>query len=125
MMPRDRFRIAQEIEIEFVVERGVDGVRRRGKQKRVAVRRRPHHRLGRDIGAAARPVLDDEGLAEPFRKPLPHQARGEVRRAARGIPDDEADRPRWIGLRACDPGRGRERGSTERPDAKIDDAEIS
>src|SRR5207253_11129180 len=50
--------------------------------------------------AAARSVLDNEGLPELFRQPLPHQARGEVRRAARGIADDKTNRPRWIGLRA-------------------------
>ena len=96
----DRLHLLHEIEGQLVVKRGVDRVRRRDQQQRVAVRRGAQHGLGGDIGAAARPVLDHEGLPELFRQPLPHQARREVRRAARRIADDEANRPRWIGLRA-------------------------
>ncbi len=122
---RDRLHLLHEIEIELVVERGVDRVRRRDQQQRVAVRRGAQHGLGRDIGAAARPVLDDEGLPELFRQPLPHQARREVRRAAGRITDHEANRPRWIGLRArvsrCEP----EAQPHRRRVAEIDDAEIS
>jgi hypothetical protein len=59
---RDRLGVAQEVEIELFVERGVDGIGRRDEQQRVAVRCRAYHRFGRDIGAAARPVLDHEGL---------------------------------------------------------------
>ena len=49
----------------------------------MAVRGRAHDRLGADVAAGARPVLDDEGLAEPLRQPLTHQARHDVGRAAR------------------------------------------
>ena len=97
---RDRLHLAHEIKGQLVIKRGVDGVGRRDQQQRVAVRRGAEHLLGRDIGAAARPVLDHKGLPELFRQPLPHQARGEVRRAAGCVTDHEANRPRWIGLRA-------------------------
>ena len=80
---RDRRDVADEIEIELVVERRVDRVRRNDQEKRVAVRRRTHDRLGGDIAAGAGPVLDDEWLAEPLRQPLTHQARDDVGRAAR------------------------------------------
>jgi hypothetical protein len=59
--------VAHEIEMELVVERGVDRVRRRHQQNGVPVGCRIHHRLGADIGCTAWSVLDDEGLAEPLR----------------------------------------------------------
>src|SRR5262245_53787784 len=58
--------VAYEIEIELVVERRVDRVRRIGQQKRIAVRRSAHDRLGADVAAGTRPVLDDELLTEPL-----------------------------------------------------------
>ena len=80
-------------------------------QQRVAVRRRAHDRLGADIAAGARPVLDDEWLAEPLRQPLADQARDDVGAAAGGKADDDAHRPRRIGLRPRDARDGRQRGS--------------
>ena len=80
---RDRRDVADEIEIELVVERRVDRVRRQDQEQRIAVRRRAHDRLGADIAAGARPVLDDEWLAEPLRQPLTHQARDDVGRRHR------------------------------------------
>ena len=80
-------------------------------QKRVAVRRRSHDRLGADIAAGARPVLDDEWLPEPLRQPLTDQARDDVGRAAGRKADDDAHRPRRIGLRPRDARHGRQRGS--------------
>jgi len=68
----------------------------------VTIRRRVHHRLGGDIGARARPVLNDELLAEPIRKPLTHQARESVSRAAGREADNDSHRSRRIGLRPCD-----------------------
>ena len=50
-------------------------------------------RLGADIVARSRLVLDDELLAEPLRQPLPHDARRDVGGAAGGIGDDPAHRP--------------------------------
>src|SRR5262249_33358261 len=54
--------VADEIEIEFVVERRVDRCRRACREQRVA-RRRLHDRLNADIAGSTRPVLDDEWLA--------------------------------------------------------------
>ena len=83
MMPATGTMSAQEIEIELVVERGIDGVGRRDKQQRVAVGRRANHRLGREIGGGTRPAFDHNRLAEPLRKPLAGQSRGDVGRPAR------------------------------------------
>jgi len=58
-------RVLDEIEFELFVERRVDGVRAAPQQQRVAVGRCTNNRLGRYIGAAAGPVLDDERLPEP------------------------------------------------------------
>jgi hypothetical protein len=63
----DRRDVADEIEIELVVERRVDRVRCACQEQRVAVRRRLHDRLGTDIAGGARPVLDDELLTETLR----------------------------------------------------------
>jgi hypothetical protein len=52
--------IADEVEIEFVVECRVDCVRRIHQKERIAVRRRSHGEFGADIGGGARPVVDDE-----------------------------------------------------------------
>ena len=76
-----------KLKLRLSVQRRVDRVRPIGDQeKRIAVRGRTHDRLGADIGAAARPVLDDEWLAKPLRQPLAHQARDDVERAARRQP---------------------------------------
>jgi hypothetical protein len=55
--------VAQEIEIEFFVERGVNGIRRTGQEKRIAVGLRADDRLGAQIAASARPVFNNERLA--------------------------------------------------------------
>jgi hypothetical protein len=92
----DRRDVADEIEVERVVERRIDRVRRDDQKERIAVRGCTHDRLGGDIGAGAWPVLDDELLAEPLRQPLTHQTRDEINRAARGKAHDHAHRPRRI-----------------------------
>jgi hypothetical protein len=66
---RDRRDVAQEHEIELVVERRVDRVQRADDEERVAIRRRPHHRFGADIVAAPWAVFDHELLAQPLREP--------------------------------------------------------
>src|SRR5215472_7240492 len=65
--------VADEIEFEILVERGVYRVRRSGTEERVAIRGRVHERLGRDSAGGVRPVLDDDLLTEPLRQPLTHQ----------------------------------------------------
>ncbi len=122
---RDRRDVADEIEIELVVERRVDRIRRTDQQQRIAVRRRTHDRLGADIAGGARPVLDDEGLAEPLRQPLAHQTCDDVARAAGGKTDDDAHRPRRIGLRPRDARQSRERRQRLLRGAEIDVAQVS
>ncbi len=99
----DRRDVADEIEIELVVERCVDYVRYGGQKQRMTIGWRTHRSLGCDIAAGARPIFDNEWLAEPLREPLPDQARTDVSRAARSVADDNPDRPRRIALRPCDP----------------------
>src|SRR5262245_21943523 len=108
----DRSDVPDEIKIEICVECGVDRARGVYLEKRIAIGRCLHDRLGTDIAAGTRPVLDDEWLAEPFGKPLTHQAREDVGRATGGKTDDDAHRPRRISLRTRDPRHRRERGRT-------------
>src|ERR1700686_1674438 len=103
--------IADEIEIEMLIERRVDRIRRTRDEERISVRARPHHRLGPDRAACTRPVVDDERLAEPLRQRLTDQTREDVKRAAGGEADDDVYRPRWISLRFCDTRESWERGS--------------
>ena len=42
-----------------------------------------YDRLGTDVAAGARPVVDDEWLTEPLRQPLADQARDDVGPARR------------------------------------------
>src|SRR5262245_45814898 len=56
----DRRYVPDEIEIEHVVERRVDRVSRLNQEERIAIRERAHDRLGADIAARARSVLNDE-----------------------------------------------------------------
>src|SRR5262245_32932610 len=58
--------VAEKNEIELVVERRADCIRRSNLQERVAVRWCLHNRFGGDIAAGTGPVLDDERLAEPL-----------------------------------------------------------
>jgi len=108
---RDRRDVADEIIVELVVKSRVDRVRLTRQEERVTVTRCTHDRLGADIGAGTRPVLDDEWLAKSFRKPLPDQAGRDVDRSAGGKSNDDAYWPRRIGLRARDPRHDRECGS--------------
>ena len=63
----DRRGVADEIETQVVVDRCVDRVYGGGHQECVAVRGRTHQRVSCDVGGSARPVLDDELLAETLR----------------------------------------------------------
>ena len=55
---RHRWNVAYEIETEFVVERRVDRISIGDKEKRIAVRRCIHDRLGADIAAATRAIVE-------------------------------------------------------------------
>ena len=72
---RDRCNVSDEIEIELVVQRRVDRIRRGNPKKRITIRLGAHDCLGSDIRACTWPVLDDELLVEPLRQPLSYQAR--------------------------------------------------
>src|SRR5262245_7713654 len=107
----DRSDVPDEIEIEICVECGVDRARGVYLEKRIAIGRCLHDRLGTDIAAGTRPVLNDKWLAEPFRKPLTHQARENVGRPTGGKTDDDAHQARRIGLRPSEARHRWQRGT--------------
>src|SRR5262249_47689856 len=82
----------------------------RDEKECVAVGGRPDDRLRADIAAGAWPVLDNELLIEPLRQPLTDQAGDNVGWSARGKADNDAHRPRRIGLRPREARHGWERG---------------
>src|SRR5262245_23443997 len=75
--------VADKIEIELVVERRADRVRRTDPKQRIAVRDCSNDRLGANIAARTGPILNDEGLTEPLRQPLTHHTRSEERRVGK------------------------------------------
>src|SRR5262249_18425098 len=54
--------VAEKNEIQLGIERRVDRAGWRGQQERIAICGRTHDRFGTNIGARARPVLDNEWL---------------------------------------------------------------
>ena len=90
--------VADEIEAELVVQGRVDRVRQADKAERIAVGRRAYERLGGNVGPGARPVLNDDGLAQPFLQPLTDQAPDDIGPAAGGEAYEQAHRTRRIGL---------------------------
>ena len=78
--------------------------------KRVAVGLRMGRDLAGHIAAGARPIVDDEGLAEQLAKLLGDDARQDVARTARRKADHDGDRP----LRIIGAGGGSHRGQTAR-----------
>jgi hypothetical protein len=75
---RDWCDITDEIVVELFEERRVCRrlqIGHKSHKKRVSVGRRAHDSLSADVVATARPVLNDELLAESFRQPLPEAAR--------------------------------------------------
>src|SRR5262249_5670107 len=111
--------VTDEIVIELVVECGVDRGRVSHQQERVAVGRGTHDRLGANLAAATRPVVDNKLLAEPLRQPLSHQPREEFVYATCGNGHDDAHRLRRIDLRLRNSRHGRERGSARGQIQKI------
>src|SRR5215831_7277557 len=71
---------------------------------------RVHHVLGRDIGAGAGTVLDDDLLAEVLGEPCAKDARYDVGPATGREADDPVHRPRRIIQRAGGVRKGRKRG---------------
>src|SRR5262249_8859310 len=109
---RNRRDVADEIEIEFVVEGSVDRIRTSDQKQRVAICWRTHDGFSGNISTGTGPILDDKWLAEPVRQPLPKQAPNDVGPAARDDADDQAHRPRWIGLRPSEARDSWKRGGT-------------
>src|SRR5258705_12139090 len=99
----DRDDIADEIEIEPIVECGVDRVWYIDKEQRITIWRRAHYCLGGNIRPGARSVLDHERLAESLRQPLTDQTSDKVIRATGRSTRNYAHRPCRIGLRPRNP----------------------
>jgi hypothetical protein len=59
--------VANEIEIEPVVERRVNCVPRTNQEKSIPIRWRAHDGFGGDVATGTRAVLDNKGLTEPLR----------------------------------------------------------
>ena len=59
--------VAEEIEIELVIESCAGRVAAVDQEERVAIRWRAHDGLGSDIAGGTCPVLDDERLPESLR----------------------------------------------------------
>src|SRR5262245_16188399 len=70
--------VADEVEIELIVERGIDCVCHIDQEKRVSVGGCTHNSLRANIVASTRAVVDDEWLAELLREPLTEQARKKI-----------------------------------------------
>ena len=71
------------------------------------------HSIGGDIAARAHPILDDEGLAKPFREPLCNEARKYIGRAAGSQADDRTHWADRIGLRPSEARHGSDRGKLQ------------
>src|SRR5260370_32438274 len=93
------------------IGRWVDHVGGRSYEKDVAVRGSANDGFGRYVGAGARPVLNDEWLAESLRQPWPQEARENIGCAARAEADDQVHRLRRVALRPCNARDSRQRGS--------------
>jgi hypothetical protein len=72
--------------------------------------------------ASAWPIFDNDLLTEPLRQPLPHNPGYSVSTAARRKPNDPPQRPRWKGLRPCNPRHHWQRGGTRGQMQEKDDA---
>ena len=110
----DRGNVADKVEIELLEKRSVDGVRWADLEQRIAIRWRLDDRFCADVAACTRTIVDNESLAQALREPLTHQTCKNVVGAAGREWDDDAHRPRRIGLRLCDLRDSRERGNARR-----------
>ena len=89
----DRIDVAQEYEIELLVERRIDRVGGVYQEQRVPVGCRLDDGFRREIVPRARAILDDELLAEPLAQPVAEKPRQDVGRPARRIANDNVGRP--------------------------------
>ncbi len=106
---RDRLEVLLHVIAEVTIERAIGGHRpRAGRDQVVAV----GGGLGRSgsavVAAGARPVVDDEGVAQLLAGAVEQDARDHVARTAARERDDHLDRPGGVGVGACG-GAGQER----------------
>ena len=85
-------KILDEVVVELAVQRHIDGVRDVAHQQRVTVGRRLRRELGTDVGAGARPVVEDNLLGKALGQLAAEDARQRVGTPARRERQDEADR---------------------------------
>ena len=114
-----------KLKLRLLVKRRIDRVRGGDHQERIAVRGRLHDRLGGDIAAGSRPVLDDKMLAKPLRQPLSDQARENVGRshpAQNRRSSAPAETDRLAPTQRATPPEARQR---PQPDAEIVGGEVS
>ena len=98
---RDRRKAGDRVIAEVLVERGADGERARAcEQQRVAIGLGRRDELRREGAAGARPVLDDDRLAEPGRQMLRDEACHHVDRPARRERHDQLNEALGIRRRA-------------------------
>src|SRR5215471_11847583 len=109
---RDRRNVSDEIIVKSVKQGRVDRGGGPDHEQRITVCGCAHDGLNTDITAAPWAILDDELVAETLRQPLPYQARGGVVHGTGRKRDDDAYRPRRIGLRPSDAGDERPSDST-------------
>src|SRR5262249_44883158 len=108
---RNRRNITNEVVVEFFEQCCIDCCGSTDHEERIAVCRRTPDRLYTDIATAARTVLDDELLTEALRQPLTNEARSNVVNTTGRKWDNDAHRPRRIGLRPGETRHGRQHGS--------------
>src|SRR6516162_3197377 len=100
-----------EVVVEFFEQCCIDCCGSADHEERIAVCRRTHDRLYTDIATTAGTVLDEELLTEPLRQQLTNEARGNVVHATGCKWENDAHRPRRIGLCPRDAREHRQRGS--------------
>src|SRR5215831_13336726 len=115
---RDRRNVSDEVVVEFVKQRRVDRGGAPDYEKRITICRCARDRLDADIAAAAWAILDDKLLADALRQPSPYQARGSVVHGTSSKGDDDAYRPRRIGLRPSEARDQRRSDSSSNRDAQ-------
>jgi hypothetical protein len=111
---RDRHKIIQNI-VSNRVESAVEHVRgQASKCNRIAVRSCASSSAYAYASIGSADIFNDDGLSERSPHAFGHHSRDYIGGAARSEPHDQANGPRRIGLRHCDPRCGRDRGSARR-----------
>src|SRR6516165_9432339 len=88
--------VVSRMKLKIVVERRIDGIRRRGHKKCVAIWTRLHDRFSGQICAGARLIFDDKLLPKPLRQPWTQQTCQDVGNAAGRKADNQTHRPRQV-----------------------------